>query len=469
MRLEEIKHIHFSGIKGVGMTALALYAQDMGKTISGSDVAEEFVTEEVLRSRNLPISVGFDPKNLPSETDLLVYSAAHASNPQVSFSTKRKIPALSYAQALAEFTAGKKLIATCGVGGKSTTASLIATVLSQAQFRPSFIVGVGNIPNLSVPGKYDTGTYAVVEADDYVAVPGVDLTPKFLYLKPSIIVVTNIEFDHPDVYLSLVETQQAFVSFFRLLPEKGLLVANIDNKQVKAAISKLRSQRPDVRVETYGFSPEALWKIESLNSAARKTQVSIIFKGVKISLTLNLPGRFNAANACAALAVATQLGVSQRIAVDAVSKFRGTTRRFQYLGSYSGVEVWDDYAHHPSEITQTLRAARDWFKKKRIVVVFQPHTYSRTKALLEDFSRSLSLADEVIITQIYASAREKEDNSITGAMLAQRTREFLKNSKHLKQDQVLKYLKKTTGKSDVVLTMGAGDIYKVAKELTQKV
>ncbi|MCH7951370.1 UDP-N-acetylmuramate--L-alanine ligase [Patescibacteria group bacterium] len=465
MNINRIHNIHFSGIKGVGMTALALYAQDMGKNITGSDVAEEFVTQKVLQRRNLPISVGLSEDSVPPDTGALVYSAAHPKNPQIRYAEKKSIPVLSYAQALAQLTSEKQIVAVCGVGGKSTTAAMIATILHKARMSPSFVIGVGNISSFGVPGRFVEGKHAVVEADEYVTVPNADMTPKFLYLNPKIIVVTNIEHDHPDVYKNLDETKQAFQRFFRHLPNDGLLVANIDSANVQSALVSLRELRFSAEVVTYGFSPQADWHIEKIVVKDNKTQCTVGFDGVSAELTLSIPGKFNAANAVAAMVVATHLGVAHRVSRQALEQFRGTKRRFQRIGSFKGVEVWDDYAHHPNQIQATLAAARNWFAKRRLVVVFQPHTYSRTKALLEDFAQALSLADEVIVTEIYASAREKKDPSISGSVLAQRTAKHLKSSRYIQKDAVLEYLRSSTKSGDVVMTLGAGDIYKVAEEM----
>lgn len=467
MDLKKIKHIHFSGIKGVGMTALALYAQDMGKTITGSDVQEEFVTQEVLESRAIPITFGFKAENLPGQTDLVVFSAAHPNNEQVKLAVNKKIPALSYAQALAQITRQKQTIAVCGVGGKSTTAAMIAQVLEEARLNPSFIIGAGNVTNFNVPGRFVDGKYAVLEADDYAAVPKIDNTPKFLFLRPQIIVATNIEFDHPDIYNNLEESKEVFLSFFKLLPDDGLLVANSDNQNLKTVVSKIKELRPKLNILTYGYSPQADCRISAIAIEDQKTDFSISHKVISIDYSLSVPGRFNAANATAALLVATHLGADLRKISQALKNFKGLKRRFEKVGSFKQVEVWDDYAHHPSEIKATLRAAKSWFKGRKIIAVFQPHTYSRTKALLAEFAKSLSLADEVIITEIFASAREEKDPTISGKDLARKAQEHNKNTSFINFAALLEYLVQTEDNT-IILTLGAGDIYKVARKLVSK-
>lgn len=463
--LRRSKHLHFLGIKGVGMTSLALYAQDMGKTVSGSDVREEFVTQEALDRRNIQIDTNLDSARFPTGTDGIVYSGVYPTNPKLGEALKQGIPTLSYGQALAKFTLEKDVIATCGVGGKSTTAAMMATILSHAKRHPSFVVGVGNIPNLRISGRFDPkGSLAVVEADEYVSVPKIDLTPKFHYLSPMVIIATNIEHDHPDVYKDLGATLGIFERFFARLPSDGLLVANIDSKNLQAALKRI-AQKLRCAVMTYGYSPQADWRIQRFATGKRRTTFVVEVKGVSIEIELSVPGKFNAANATASLIAATHVGIPQREAVTALRIFKGTQRRFERVGNRGGIEFWDDYAHHPSEIQATLEAARTWFSEKRLVVIFQPHTYSRTKALLSEFSQALSHADQVIITDIFASAREKRDPSISGEILAKQTRKYLSDTQYLKKGEMVEYLKNSLTDDDVVMTLGAGDIYKVAQQL----
>lgn len=467
MNITKAKQIHFSGIKGVGMTALALYAQDIGIEVTGSDVDEVFVTDNILSKRRIEVSQGFSGNNLPQTTQVLIYSAARPQNPQVVYARKKGIEVISYAEALGNFTNHKEMIAVCGVGGKTTTTAMIATILNEAQLRPSFINGVGNIPNLGVSGRHTNSKYVVVEADDYVAVPGFDDLPKFMYLQPKIIVVTNIEFDHPDVYKNLKETKRAFKSFFMRLPKNGSLIANIDNPNVQDTIKEVSSVRNDFKIVTYGFSPQAEWRISKSQTRKQRQKCEIEVRGINLEFDLQVPGKFNTANACASIATATVIGVAQQVSLRAISIFRNTKRRFEKVGIFKGTEVWDDYAHHPKEIKATLQAARNWFRNRRIIAVFQPHTYSRTKALLDEFAQSLSLADLVIITQIYSSVREKKDSSVTGKTLAQKIKTYKKDVEFISTNKLKKHLLDISKKGDVVITMGAGDIYKVAEKLVK--
>ena len=275
MNLSQIKSIHFTGLKGVGMTSLALCAQDLRISITGSDTDEIFPTTDILNQRGLKASLGFKPTNLPSKLDLLIYTGAHggATNPEVKAARAKNIPVLNHAQALKLFTQSKQTIAVAGVGGKSTTSAMIATILEKAGRQPSFAVGVGNIPCLNTPGKMNQkSSLFVVESDEYVADPTSDSTPRFHYLKPHIAIITNIEHDHPDVYPGLAEVFKAFVKFVTKIPQDGAIIANFDNPRVRQFIDQL--DRP---VTTYGFSPRADWQIIDHHLADQKQLFSLKF------------------------------------------------------------------------------------------------------------------------------------------------------------------------------------------------
>jgi UDP-N-acetylmuramate--alanine ligase len=259
LSLNRIKSIHFTGIKGVGMTALALCAQDLGKKISGSDTDETFPTSAILQARGIKSKIGFAPKNLPSNCDLLIFTGAHggATNPEVIAAQKLSIPVLSHAEALALFTQNKQTIAVAGVGGKSTTSAITATVLDVAGLKPSFAVGVGNIPALGAPGRFVRKTpFFVVESDEYVTDPQTNLIPRFHHLDPFIAIITNLEHDHPDVYPTLADVFAAFKIFIDKVKPNGLVIVNIDNPRIRQLVADI--SRP---VVSYGFSPQADWRL----------------------------------------------------------------------------------------------------------------------------------------------------------------------------------------------------------------
>lgn len=438
MNILNCKHIHFTGIKGVGLTALALCAQDMGVKVTGSDIDEEFVTDEILKKRGITWSIGFSKENLEPKPDLVVTTGAHGglANPEVAAAGDMGILVMTHEEALAAITEGKETIAVCGVGGKSTTAAMLATIFDVAGLGPSFAIGVGNIPSLGAPGRYYKGKSLpagrqvfVVEADEYAVSPGIDNTAKFLYFNPKVIVVTNIEYDHPDVYPTLEDTKKAFRKFFEKVPTNGLLVVN-ENNQNAMDVAKSVS----IPMQTY----------------------------VEGNFELSVPGEFNQLNASAAAAVARFYNIDEGKIKEGLKKFTGTRRRFENMGEKNGVQFIDDYAHMPGEIKVTLQAARELYPDRRIIAIFQPHTYSRTKALFREFAQSFESADVAVIMDIYASARESEDSSVSGKKLALEIRNgvYVGNN-----DSILKWVNENVRKGDVVLTMGAGNIFRIYKML----
>lgn len=454
------------------MAALAGIAQDLKLKISGSDTPEVFPTDSWLKSVRIKVKSGFLPKNLPRDCDLVIYTGAHqgANNPEVVFAKKTGIKTLNYARALAEASDGKDLIATAGVGGKSTTAGLIATVLETAGIKPSWAVGVGDLKPLGRPGRYRLRTKLMVaETDEFVADPQTDPTPKFHYLHPKVAVITNIEHDHPDVYPGLKEIYASFKTFAQQVVEGGVVIANWDNPHVREWLKTI--DRPTL---TYGFSPGADWQIFNPHLANEKQLFNLRYRGMEYrDLVLSLPGRFNLLNAAAAFAVGHWLGINPDRLASGLKAFIGTKRRFELIAEVGKVRLYDDYAHHPAEITALLTAAKDWLNQRRIIVIFQSHTYSRTKALLPQFVKSLSLADAVLINDIFASARETETLGISGQILSNLIRQNHRQTWYAPgKAATLARLKTVVKPGDAIITIGAGnnwlwhkDIIKVLKQL----
>ncbi|KKQ37171.1 MAG: UDP-N-acetylmuramate-L-alanine ligase, partial [Candidatus Woesebacteria bacterium GW2011_GWA1_37_7] len=337
MDITKLKHVHFTGIKGVGNTALALCLQDIGIKVTGSDVEEIFVTDGVLEKNKIKWNVGFGKKNLSPRPDLLVTTAAHGGllNPEVTQAKEFDIPVTTFAEFLAELANTKDVIGVCGVGGKTTTTSIIAVLLNEAGLHPSFAIGVGNIYPIGVSGRLDkTGKYFVCEADEYVVSPGVNNTPKFLLLNPKILVVTNIEYDHPDVYTSFEETKKAFRKLFEKLPDDGLLVACIDNPNVTETMKDLGK-----RVETYGFCTDADWQIKNTKFREDNTLFTLYSKRENRyfdDLELSIPGRFNIQNAVAAFIIGKSLGISDKNLRKGLKAYQGCRRRFEKMGIKDG-------------------------------------------------------------------------------------------------------------------------------------
>lgn len=466
MSIANLRHIHFVGIKGVGMTSLALCALDLGMQVTGSDIEEVFVTDEVLKKRGITWSIRFSQNNLEPRPDLVITTGAHGgfNNPEVIAAKIAGVPVMSHAEALAEFARGKDIIAVCGVGGKTTTSSMIATILDRAGKKPSFAIGVGNIPSLGTPGRYSNeGKEFICEADEFVVSPGIDNRPRFSLLSPKVLVVTNIEHDHPDVYPTLEDTKRTFRKFFEQVPKDGILIACIDNQNVQEVIKNLK-----VPLATYGANHDAQWKVGDIKFRETETQFSLLHSDRGLTLRLQIPGRFNVLNSTAAFIAARFLGVEESDAAGGLHNFLGSQRRFEKVGEVNRVLVYDDYAHHPTEIISILRATREWFPKRRIIAVFQPHTYSRTKALFNEFAQSFKEADIIALMDIYASLRETDTLGVNSQLLAKETQKYHKNTFYTKgHKEAIEFLLKNAKSEDVILTLGAGNIFYIHKDLLE--
>lgn len=461
-------HIHFIGVKGVAMTGLAIIAKEKGYKITGSDVSEEFVTDAVLKRNGITPIVGFSKENLEEKPDLVIVTGAHGgiNNPEAQFAVSLGIRTIMQGQATGEFMNEKEGIAVCGCHGKTTTTALISTVLELSGFNPSFAIGSADVPVLGNPSKNGKGKYFIGEADEYITCPGVDTTPKFMWLNPKMVIITNIDFDHPDAYSSIDDVKNAYLKFVQKLKKNDLLVACADNQNLNSLLPQIKS-----RIKTYGLSPKAVVKPANISFQEGATYFSVIDNGLDLGrFILQIPGVHNVLNATASIAASLEIGVGIEKIKKSLSLFTGTKRRFEKIGVKNGVKIYDDYAHHPTEIESTLKAARIWFPKNKIYVVFQPHTYSRTKILKDQFSKCFSNADEVILTDIYSSKREAPDPEINSKILANLIAKNHKNVKYIgEKDNVVEYLGKKLSPGDIVFTMGAGDIYKIGGKIVESV
>jgi UDP-N-acetylmuramate--alanine ligase len=462
--ITNLKHIHFTGIKGVAMTALAICAKDLGIKVTGSDVADIFVTDETLKKHGISWMTGFNPVNLDPKPDLVIFTGAHGgfNNPEVVAAKGMGIPILSHAEALGMFIGGKTLLTVAGVGGKTTTASMIASLLSSAGRNPSFAVGVADIFSLGTPGRYDKkGEDFVTEADEFAVSPGVDNRPRFVYQNPTVLVVTNIEHDHPDIYPTFEDTKKVFLEFMKKIPSDGLLVACIDNENVRNLIKEV-----DVSKVTYGFSKDADWRVSNIEFKDRQSVFTLTHKGEQTDYTLNVPGRYNILNATAAIIACSAVGVTRSDLVTGIKEYKGCKRRVEFVREKDGVLFYDDFAHHPTEIRAALKAFREWFPRKRIIAVFQPHTYSRTKVLFSEFAESFASCDKVYLMDIYASARETDTLGVTSKLLAGEIAKHHPDIVYTASfEETAKSLAETLQDGDVVITMGGGDVYNLHDNL----
>ncbi|MBU0998570.1 UDP-N-acetylmuramate--L-alanine ligase [Patescibacteria group bacterium] len=467
MELKNLKYIHFTGIKGVAMTSLALCAQDCGIKITGTDTDELFVTDEILKTRKIKWNIGFGNNDWINKPDLLITTGAHGgfTNKEVISAKENGIPVMSQAEALNLFSKGKELISVCGVGGKTTISSITAAIFELSNTAISYAIGVGKIYPTGYGGKFsEKSKYFICEADEFVVSPGVDNRPKFSLLFPKIIIATNIEHDHPDIYPSIVDIKKAYLNFFKKLVKDGLLIAFNDNKNTMDVVNKLKN----VSVVTYGFNKDSNWRITNISIENSFQIVHFVDpKNNKYSVKLQIPGKYNALNTLAAFIAAKNAGIKTDKIIKALENFIGTERRFQKIGySKSGILLYDDYAHHPNEIKNVIEAAKTFFPKKRIISIFQPHTYSRTKSLFQEFTKAFSKSDLVLLMDIYSSAREKIDTSVSSKKLAEEISKKQKDVYYTSNHKTtIEWLKKNAKQNDLVITMGAGNVFYLDKEI----
>ena len=449
--------IHLIGIGGTGLSAIARVLLEMGHTVSGSDRAESTFTRD-LRSAGVTISIGHRPENVRG-ADLVVRSSAIPDdNAEVTAARAAGIPVLKRADFLGSLMEGKTGIAVAGTHGKTTTTAMIAWMLTALKQFPSFIVG-GVLANLGVNARAGKGNTFVIEADEYDRM--------FLGLKPTIEVVTNVEYDHPDCYPTPKDFQAAFVEFVQRLSEHGTLLACAED--AGAADLLERAKELGKNTVAYGIrhtangeqkTAETFATILAPNKKGGFTFGASVL-GESAMVELQVPGKHNVANALAALTVAQLLGLPLKDAAQALGQFTGTGRRFEVRGEAGEVVVVDDYAHHPTEILATLAAACSRYPDRRIWVVWQPHTYSRTQALFDGFANSFGDADEVIVTEVYAAREAKQDFSsrqIVDAM--PRPARFIASL-----SKVSKYLISHLRPGDVLLVLSAGDADQVSTEV----
>lgn len=461
MNILDYSSFYFVGIKGVAMTSLAQMLIDAGKTVVGSDVDQAFVTEKILA--NLAIKIDNFELPLPNNIDCVVYTAAHQGidNPQVKWAMAHGLPTFSQAEAIASLFNQKQGLAVCGVGGKSTVSAMITWVLNSINKNPSFSVGVGNIPGLEKTGAWTTSDYCVAEADEYVIDPnasqkGLEITPRFSFLKPFVTVCTNLRYDHPDVYKNFDHTKETFKKFF--LQTNGYLVINADDQELLNL-----AKETNLKLVTFGENSQADFCLTSYTSKEGLTQGSFTYQGKNYQLELTIPGKFNLLNALAAIATVAPLEPTV-LTKHNLKDFKSTARRFENKGLIAGVQCFDDYAHHPNEVKSAIKAINDWYPTQRKVFAFQSHTYSRTKQLFNDFVDAFAEAKEVLMIDIFSSAREKDDPTISSDLLCKKISEKYPTTqaKNLKNiESLAKFFMTELKPGDIFVTIGAGDIYEV--------
>jgi len=458
--MRRIHCMHFVGIGGAGMCGIAEVLLNQGYRISGSDLRESVVTTR-LRSLGMNIFIGHDAGNIDGADVLVVSTAIDKDNPEIQAALERRIPVVRRAEMLAELMRFRHGIAIAGTHGKTTTTSMVTSVLAEDGFDPTFVIG-GKLNSAGTNARLGASRYLVAEADESDA--------SFLHLQPMVSIVTNIDADHMSTYGGDFEVlKDTFVDFLQNLPFYGLAVMCIDDDTIRGLLPRISRQ-----VVTYGFSDDADYRADNLSQAGIYTSFTVHRPGGRESLNIRLrmPGKHNVLNALATIAVADDEGVQDSAIVSALEKFAGVGRRFTVCGEFKlgdgDVMLVDDYGHHPRELEVTIDAIRTGFPERRLVMLFQPHRYTRTHDLYEDFVKVLARADVLLLMEVYPAGEKPiagaDGRSLCGSIRQRSTLDpvFVERDESLQEP-----LKGILKAGDILLTQGAGDIGNIAVQLTR--
>ena len=453
-RRGKIQHIHFVGIGGIGMSGIAEVLLNLGYHVSGSDMKESEVTRR-LQALGCKISFGHRKENVKDADVVVVSSAIRKGNPEVEVAEQRLIPVIPRAEMLAELMRMKVGVAIAGTHGKTTTTSLIATVLAAGGLDPTVVIG-GRLNSLGSNARLGQGDFLVAEADESDG--------SFVTLMPTIAVVTNIDPEHLDYYRGIEEIKEAFLQFVNKIPFFGLAVLCLDHPNIQSLIPRLKK-----RFTTYGLTTQADFQAKEIVFERLSTSFDVLHQRKEVGrLKIQMPGLHNVYNSLATVATAYELDIPFRTVQEALREFGGIQRRFQIKGEKQGVLVVDDYGHHPVEIMATLRAARTGWER-RIVVVFQPHRYTRTQALFQDFLTAFNDADVLVLADIYPAGEDRIEG-----VEAKRLYEGIRDYGHRDvtylpdKKEIVEHLLRTVRSGDLVITLGAGDIWQVSEELVKR-
>lgn len=451
-----IEKIHFVGIGGIGMSGIAEVLLNLGYKVSGSDLRESDTTER-LRGLGGQIYIGHAAENLTNVDVVVTSTAVQTDNPEVIEARRRMVPVIPRAEMLAELMRMKYGIAIAGTHGKTTTTSMVATVLTHAGIDPTIVIG-GKLNTLGSNAKLGKGDFLVAEADESDG--------SFLKLSPSIAVVTNIDADHLDFYTGgLEEIKDTFVEFINKIPFYGLAILCLEDRNIAECIPRIRK-----RFMTYGLSSQADLRATHVKLDGFNTSFTAHYKGYRLGdISFSMPGAHNVLNALACTAVALELDVPFDKIREGFAQFGGVGRRFTVKGEKNGIMVVDDYGHHPAEIRATLAAARNGWPERRLVVAFQPHRYSRTKELFNEFVTCFYDADLLVLTDIYA-ASEQPIPGVSAERLAEEIRRHGQRDVTYIPDRLAlpKHLLSVVKDGDIVITLGAGNIWQAGDELVQQ-
>ncbi len=452
-----IKKLHFIGIGGIGMSGIAEILLDQKFKISGSDRSLSEVTER-LQKLGATIYEGHHAENIADDVDTVVYSSAvQPDNPEMIEAQRRKIPVVRRAEMLAEVMRLKYGIGIAGTHGKTTTTSMTSLVLMEGGLDPTVIVG-GKLSGLGgTNARLGRGEFIVVEADEY--------DRSFLSLTPAIAVLTTLETDHLDCYRDLDNIKSAFIQFAKKVPFYGFIVLCLDEPALLDIMPHLSKKK----IVTYGLNPQADVQAMDISHKNNMSTYTLVCRGEELgTITLQVPGNHNVQNSLGAIAVGLELGVPFAKIKAGIEQFAGVYRRWEKKGEAHGITLYDDYAHHPTECKATLAGAKSGWRR-RVVCVFQPHLFSRTRDFYEDFGKSFLLSDVLVVTDIYP-AREEPIQGVTGELIVNAAKQFGHKDVYYVPDkkQVPAFLQTIVKQGDIVITMGAGDIWKFGEEFLKQ-
>ena len=448
------RRLHFVGIGGAALSGLASMALAQGAAVSGSDLASSSVTDR-LQVAGATIYIGHAAAQVGQADLVIISSAVPETNPEVAEARRQGIPVLKRHEFVGQLMQGHIGVGVAGTHGKTTTTGLLAVLLSDAGLDPTLLVG-GEVRDLGVSGRAGQGPHFVVEADEY--------DHAFLSMPCQVAVVTNIEADHPDIYPTLDAMLDAFRQFIGQLPQDGTLVANWDDPRVRDLVKGLRGKKGPI-VVTYGVAHSGQWWAADVTPNEQGGHDFTVWRlGRDLGrFSLQVPGLHNVSNALGALAAAERLGLTMDQARASLARYQGAARRFEVKGTAHGVTLVDDYAHHPSEVRATLAAARQRFPGRTLWAVFQPHTYSRTAALLGDFARAFRDADHVLVTDIFAAREQPVPGVHSRDLVSRMTHPDARYVGSL--DEATTVLRAEARPDDVILALGAGDVWKVLESV----
>lgn len=469
--LNNLKKVYVIGIKGSGVVSVVEILHERGIEITGSDTSEKFFTDEILKRLGIRYFEKFDPNNIPADADLILYSTAYSekNNPEMKAAEEKNLPMISYPEMLAGLFNAKYGIAVCGTHGKTTTSAMLASALKNCKTDPLAAIGskVADWGGNALTGQ---GEFFVLEADEY--------QNKLDLYDPKAVIFTSCDWDHPDFFPDFEKYKKTYKKFMAKIPKIGFLVVwgdSVDTLEI--------SREAKCEIITYGFNEENDVRLEVSDMEVTdeennessilkkdKMQVFKIFIGKQMlrEFEIRLPGRHNILNAGAVISVCFKLNMDMERVAEALKNFQGTARRFEYIGEKNGAILIDDYGHHPEEVKATLKTAREIYPEKNIIAVFHPHTYTRTKALLQEFAQSFGDANRVIVLDIYGSARETQGGVHSRDLVNLINKYDMGKAEYIPTiPDVVKFLKERINENDVVIAIGAGNVWEVAEKLKE--